>query len=632
MVELRSKGKPTVESLTTLFGTSQWRCVLIVLLLASVPIYILGYALIPRTGDFGLSLFAYPPATNSNGTRIPVTDVAPGSPAERAGIRSGDTIIVSGNNGAQILWPLPGDRIVARYERAKQIRTASLVATNAQPYQLSLPEYIRAGVVAFLLIFALLVAVRAWNTEYGPLIATFLTAAVLFAASDADPVFARSGIGAVAVGANQLINTAGTVGTFAVFLLVNRLLAGRSPGVRFIAIFSGINAAVIIAFDPFITAATFSGRAGLFLGGLLLWCTVVVPIVTPVLGLPYAYAVSRGEARARFAWLFWGYYPYSVGVLINYLPLLVPQSLPLYANDRVVLSIGIVWSLLELSLPVGLFYGLLLRRTIDMGFLVNRATVYGLVSVAVLFILSTLEFLIGHYFVELGRVASLALQLGVALIVAFSIRYLHRIIDRFVDLVFFAKRHSDETALRRFAHEAEAFTSEKTLLDRTMEMIRDHSEARGVAIYLSNREVAKVERTSSEAFPAVVDLDDPALVALRRWNEPLDTHAVHSVLPDGMAFPMVARGRLYGVLACLPKRDATAFAPDEREPLMEVATGLAHALALASNRSDPLNKIDRSIEALRVTMQQGFEGTLSAIEHAVTAMKDGVVEDGAPPD
>lgn len=602
--------------------TPIWRFVLIALLAVSIPLYVLQVTLVPKTGDFGLSIYAVPYTTNADGTRVPVLDVEKESPAWQAGLRAGDTIVTSGDNGGVLFWPLPGDGITVHYERGSQLKSASMVARSAPPVIFGLPEYVRAGVVAFLLIFALLVIVRAWNTEYGPLIATMLALLVVNPAADAVPYFARSGAGELAViGITWLAFIAGSADSFVAFLLIDRLLDGHSRGVRWITIVLGIDAGVCAALAPFVMAATLAGRCGLVLGQLFQLAYMVVPLAGPVVALPFAYAASRGEDRARLAWLFWGYFPFSVGVLAVNLPNIVPQLVPLYANAELAINIG--GRLLEISLPIALFYGLMLRRTVDIGFIVNRAAVYGLISIAVLTIFVTLEYLVGHFFFDSGRVASLALQLGIALIIGVSIRYLHGLLDRFVDRIFFAKRHADEAALRRFAHEAEAFTSAERLLDRTLQTVREHCEARGVAIYLPGPQVAKAERTSSDQFPATVDLDDPLLVALRRWKEPVDTHDVTTVLPDGMGFPMVARGRLSGVLMCLSKRDGTAYAPDERGPLQEVAASVARALdSLSYERTETLETIERSIEALR--------GTMSTIEDAVTAVKDAVVAKPAP--
>lgn len=600
-----------------------WRAALVVLLLGSIPLYVLQYMLVPRSGDFGIISLGV--IADAPGVRISVASVEPESSAWRTGIRAGDTIAVSSpSNGIALSYPLASDHVTVQYTHAGIRRTAHLTAT-ANTVTFGVPQYVRAAVVAFLLLFALLVIVRAWQTEYGPLIATLLTADVVNPATDAIPYVFHTGAGPTLYVLNEwLAWISGTVDIFILFVLAAHLMRRPPRIVRAIVAIAGLNAGIVALTAPFIAGFTVAGEAPAFLRTLWLATYMTISLVLPVLGLPYAYAVARDEGRARIGWLFWGFYPYCVGVLIVNLPAIVPQTATFLASDATRwLAISIVARLLELSLPISLFYGLLLRRAVDIGFVVNRVAVYGLISVTVLAIFVLLEYIVGHFFFETGRAASLAVQLGVALVIGLSVRYLHTAFDRFVDHVLFAKRHHDEVTLRRFAQEAEAFTSVQTLLDRALQTVCDHSETRGAAIYLCGDARVEAVRASGDDFPQTLDRDDPLLVALRRWKEPIDTHTVKTALPDGMAFPMVARGNLIGVVACRTKRDSTAFAPDEREPLAEVAGGVARALdTLSREHESSLDTIERSIKALA--------GTMVAIEGAVTAVKDAVVGNTAP--
>lgn len=264
---------------------------------------------------------------------------------------------------------------------------------------------------------------------------------------------------------------------------------------------------------------------------------------------------------------------------------------------------------IELALPVSLFYGVLPRRTLDIGFVFNRVAIYGVLSVLLVAIFTLLEYAIGRI-VDTSRTDSLLIQLGVALGIAFSARYFHGVVERAVDRVFFAKRHADELALRRFAGEAEVFTSEDALLDRTIVVLRDHCEARGAAIYLNDEGTARAIRADGP-FPASIDVNDPLIVKVRRWNEPVDTNDVRTAFPDGMVFPVTARGKLRGALACQAKRDGSAFDPDERKSLGEVARGVGAGLdAVASPDGDVLHVLT----ALNASIEDGFAALASRID------------------
>ena len=203
-----------------------------------------------------------------------------------------------------------------------------------------------------------------------------------------------------------------------------------------------------------------------------------------------------------------------------------------------------LFRVMELALPVALFYGLLVRRTVDIGFVFNRVAVYALLSLALFLIFELFEYVISHFFLDTGRVGSLSVQVVVALLIGLSARYLHRFAEHFVDHVLFAKRHADEKALRRFALEAEKYTSADVMLDRALETIFAYSDARGVAIYLSRGDRAESVRATDSGFPVSVDLDDPLLVSIRSSNQPIDTRSSKTALPDGMVFPMIRRGKL----------------------------------------------------------------------------------------
>lgn len=140
--------------------------------------------------------------------------------------------------------------------------------------------------------------------------------------------------------------------------------------------------------------------------------------------------------------------------------------------------------------------------------------------------------------------------------------------------------------------------------------VRDHCEARGAAIYLNDEGMASAIRAEGP-FPAGIGVDDPLIVKLRRWNEPVDTRDVRTAFPDGMVFPVTARGKLRGALACQAKRDGSAFDPDERESLGQVARGVGAGLdALASPDGNVLNVLT----ALNASIKDGFASLAAKID------------------
>ncbi|HEY5258176.1 MAG TPA: hypothetical protein VIJ12_07315, partial [Candidatus Baltobacteraceae bacterium] len=110
------------------------------------------------------------------------------------------------------------------------------------------------------------------------------------------------------------------------------------------------------------------------------------------------------------------------------------------------------------------------------------------------------------------------------------------------------------------------------------ECVREHTDATAVAILLdddgSYRAVRHFGETSAE-----VDADDAAILALKATHAPIDPHAYRTTLAGDLALPMVARGRLLGVVLCGVRESGEAYAPDEIEALHEVALGVGSALS-----------------------------------------------------
>jgi GAF domain-containing protein len=167
-----------------------------------------------------------------------------------------------------------------------------------------------------------------------------------------------------------------------------------------------------------------------------------------------------------------------------------------------------------------------------------------------------------------------------------SLRYNHRYVDRFVDRVFFRKRHEDDAALRRFAHEASFITDRSTLLERAAREVREHTDAADVTILVQEGAATYVS-AKSDGVRATASENDPGIVALRAWHKPVDLGSLgDSVLRGELAFPMVSRGTLVGVLVCDAKRSGEAYAPDESEALLALAHGVGTALDVLSAQND----------------------------------------------
>ncbi len=250
---------------------------------------------------------------------------------------------------------------------------------------------------------------------------------------------------------------------------------------------------------------------------------------------------------------------------------------------------GFFWQLATLSkllLPLCLSYAALSRRLFDVGFIVNRTAVFGVLSTIVIGSFVLLEWAIGKWFVGAGHASSLVLNGALALGLGLSLRFIHYRVDAVVDRVFFRRRHENERALRRFAREAAFVTTLDALVERTEQEILDHSEISSAVVVLDDR----------------LPENDPATLALAAWQEPIELTRYKTQIAGEYAFPIFRGSDLRGAILCGPKVNRERYAPDEIETLKEMAQGVGAALwrlEADGGRSDELARISGELRAIR---------------------------------
>jgi hypothetical protein len=222
-------------------------------------------------------------------------------------------------------------------------------------------------------------------------------------------------------------------------------------------------------------------------------------------------------------------------------------------------------------------YAILRHRIIDISIVVSRAAIFAIVSAGVVVLVVALEWALGQI---LGRglgaeaangVTGQALRLAVAVGVGLTAVPMLRLVERWLNSVFFGKRAQALAELRRFALEADVVTDSGSLLTLACDSMRDNSEGRYAAIYMSQNGGYTRARSSDDSPPLVLDQDDAAIVRLRRWNEPFEMNGGAHALSEALMLPMTIGGSLLGVLVCGPKRERVHYLSEEIEALALVA-------------------------------------------------------------
>lgn len=302
---------------------------------------------------------------------------------------------------------------------------------------------------------------------------------------------------------------------------------------------------------------------------------------------------------------------------------------PLVATMFLVAHVHGAWiGLLPMTfvvIPVGLAYTILRHRTIDIGFVVSRALVFGILSFIVVATFGVLEWFLGKVVVQVSHLTSQSLELALAIGLGFSLRPIHRRVDRFVDNLFFRDRHRAEANLRRFARDIGSITSVPVLLDRTVAVVMSEAQASAACIYVyDGTAFARVAGVGNDGhFPLVVDENDPVFVRLRATREDTALTRLESTLDAEHAFPMLVRGQLFGALVCCAKTTSEAYDPDEIRHLGDIANA-------AGTTIDVLHTEALKREIDRVLAEGGPLDELRSVRHRLpiaTALTDPALYD-----
>ncbi|HEY6325244.1 MAG TPA: GAF domain-containing protein [Candidatus Cybelea sp.] len=507
-----------------------------------------------------------------------------GGPAARAGVRRGDLIDIRANTLAERLSlfgaPLSGRPVILSVHRG---RLQKELTVTPRPIKLRWDFWPGEFAALWLLLLAALIAWRRADAPQMRLLSLWLS---LFIFAGSTFVFAAPWAWVyILFSVSNTVVAWSSVALLVAFASCFALPLSRARRITqwlsyaFVALAIavaavGIFGVITLWFDPL---PFNSGLAGLVL--------FVAAVLSAVVCSVQAITASRGVERQRAVWTL---VPIAVFFCVFTVTAIAASSSPSYA-ESVVLTI--VTNLVFITASVALMYAALSRRLIDIGFFLNRAAVFTIVSTIVIGAFVLAEFAASEWFVSTSHTTSTVIGMGLALGLGLSMRFIHRHVDHFVDRVFFRKRHEDEAALRRFAHESSYITDRRVLLDRAVREVKEHANAADATIFVQDGAAAYIS-VETEGARTTASENDPGILALRAWHKPVDLEPLEdSVLRGELVFPMISRGTLVGLLVCGAKRSGEAYAPDESEALLALAHGVGTALDVLSAQGDRPNEL-----------------------------------------
>lgn len=530
---------------------SAWRALLLVLAAAATVLGAYSLARPQAQGDFGIGSRPDPGRSGSVTVRTVTGEAA------RAGIRPGDTITVleKKDRFRCEIFVLAAARcsfIVERNGRAKQIALVAAVAANQESLSLRLLQTILQ--FSFLWLGGLI----AWRWFDKPSARALACMLVSFGCTMSllGHALPNDSIQVTIFGLQQMFFIAGSASAvYFATLFPDRTNDGLLVVLRRLTLPIAL-VAIALAWIQIVGQSTLASFVALIL------CIAYFVFAT-VTGLAISFAKSRGADRPRMLWVLASFAVGFTGLAVG-----IVQQLNGHSD----------WaSFALLAIPFGLTYAILRHRVFGVVFVINRAVVYAVVSAVVVAAFLVAEWLLSLAFTQYDRTANLIAELCIALVLGFSIRFIHARVDRVVDDLFFRARHLAEAAIRRFAHEADLVTDANDLLDKTVDVASRHGDASAVAVYLRRDDgtYEPARSTFDDAKP--IGENDWALLEMRAWHQPVELPGMHSDLPGDSAFPMRVRGQLAGALVCAAKRSGESYAPDERDALRV----LAHAVGVA---------------------------------------------------
>jgi hypothetical protein len=465
-------------------------------------------------------------------------------------------------NQFRFLRERPGDRfeMTGKTASGAPMRiTATMVRTGLPPPSFAVYELLR---LALILVGLIVVIRRPNDTVVGLLVVLFFGLAVLFqAGAPFYPIWLTATL--------FIIARAAQIGVAWAALALGTTFPRRSPrGVRRWLERANLPYSVLclitIATDLiFAFAGDTSPPFALQALGLI---ETVVYFIAAAIAFVLGGREATGADRKRVQWVAWSLCVGFSGSLVA-VALLV-SGVP---DGRAFEWVGLTF----LAIPLGLGYAIVRHRVVDIGFVVNRALVFAIVSAIVLLAFGALEWLLGNVLVKVSHVTSASLELGLALVLGFSLRSIHVKIDGLVDDLFFRDRHRAEHALRTFAREVGYITEPRAAIDRTQQELLTCSGSSSVAIYVAAGGRA-IRVDAGGGTP--IGIDDPALVRMRSTREAVSLAGVRTDLTGERAFPMTVRDAVAGAVVLGPKTNGEAYAPDEVATLATVAIALGNAL------------------------------------------------------
>lgn len=586
--------------LTVLGGMSNlaWRRLLLTLCAITLVLTGVDLWMSSNASDIGATPQAADPYSfPGTATTVPFitrVTVLPGSPAGRAGLRTGDFVDARHLSAPDRFrwytstWPV-GARVQLLVLRGAVTRRLSVVV-EASP--ITWQSWLNVVAVIWLLLFAAVIAWRRPDSAEARTLALLLVLNTFGAAFyPGNWVTPWPAIDAVLAAFGHTIFLAGIalLATYAMLFVrpptfSRRVLASLTYGAACIgALYAVVYVAGVwtLTADP--AQAWYAGTLPQLVAGPLIFSL-------PVLCALVTFAQARGAERARIAWV-------TVSLAPFYLGTAVYGALAAFDHELNIPALSFLFNESLFLAPLGLTYALLNRQILGVGFALSRAAVFSAVSLLVVGAFVLAEWLAGLWFSAANSTANLAITAAIAAGLALSLRFLYTRIDALLDAVLFRRQRQARALVARmiaglpYAESAESIAGV---------VVRGVCESFGLTsgALFRRRQEGGYERAASHGWSpgqqiAPPDLQRlsvalegaPSLLALSNFPfEYLESMPRANAGPI-VGVPLYVRRQLAGFVLYSGHADGTALDPEERALLVELGAAASRgydALELAA--------------------------------------------------
>ena len=545
-------------------------------------------AVLPVTWSYGG--YNYLDITGTSHARI--TYVDPAGPAGKAGLRTGDIVVLSSGQAwvdeeAGPVGTVIHKQIIAKNGTTRTIAIAVVPFTGPLGVQIQIDRALDALSALGAFIIVLLVLLRGRNRRVAARAALVLFFAGLQALATAGGLVWPNAWAAEILYRFLPPLFASTVGVTALWLLA-AYPAHRTALRRVLAwvMTATLTFPILAIYDNVYVIATGFAPNGFLNYDVASLYVALITILIFIASVVDAWINARGEEIAPVRWLgcMW-----LIAAAFSF----APTAGVLFGSTLLVSHYGdFAAAASTFFIALGIAYPVFRHRLVDLNIIVSRATVFTIVSLIIVGAFVLVEWAIAGLFehsigVENSGVAPQLLTLGAVLVLGMSTRSIHSFVEKHLTQTFFRKRLRGLADIKRVAREADVATDPLNLMRLGVSTIQHAFDPLGIAFYQRRGNGYEYAAGSDPAhFPRAYGVDDAVPLRLRRWLDAFEIDDESDAHLHLLFVPLAVRGDLLGFLCCGPKPDRTPYLDDETRSLELLAHHTALAVALCDGQHE----------------------------------------------